>query len=293
MMSQSRPTAAKAARPLYSTVSTLALVVVSAGWLACTASTSGDGASSATPPTGANTGADAGGTTNDGGRPGLSSRDSSLGGPGPVSSADASSADASSSQAEGGAVPGNLIANWSFESATVGTSGWMGWQSTLARVANANAPNGHFVALVTEATQASGDGYSIQDNPNTVASATAGESYNATAYVASASTSATGKSISLVLRERDANSNVVNESNVFATLTTAFQQLMISATIQVSGDSLDIYIFQSGSTPGDAFFTDAITLIPAERDGSSPRTATGADTTLHPCSGLNWADSSA
>jgi Carbohydrate binding domain/Glycosyl hydrolases family 16 len=178
----------------------------------------------------------------------------------------------SSAGGDSGVASGNLIANWSFESATVGTSGWQGWQSTLRRVANADAPNGHYVALVTEA---SGEGYSIQDNPNTIPSAVAGTTYAATAYAAAASASAAGKTVSLVLREEDANGNIVMLWPVSTTLTTTFQQLQTSATVQNSGDSLDIYIYQGGSTAGDAFFADAITLLAGGGGGSPPTVDAG------------------
>jgi hypothetical protein len=185
--------------------------------------------------------------------------------------------DASMRVGDSGPVAANLIDNWSFESAAVGTGGWMGWQSTIGRVANANAPNGHYVALVAEATEVAGDGYSIQDDPNTVSSATAGVSYSATAYVASASPTSVGKSVALVLREQDAAGNIVQLSPASVSLTTAFQKLVTSATVQNSGDSLDIYIYQDGSEPGDAFFTDAITFVPTGGAGAPAMVDAGMD----------------
>ena len=101
----------------------------------------------------------------------------------------------------GGTTPiptGNLTANPSMET---NAAGWGAWQSTLARTAVADAPNGNFAMQVS---QTSGTFYTIDDTPDTVPSATAGTNYTGTAYVKAATASAVGKPVRIVVRERTA-----------------------------------------------------------------------------------------
>ncbi len=183
-------------------------------------------------------------------------------------SGSSSVAGSSSSGSSGGSGCGtNLLANPSF---ATNTNGWMGYQSTLTQVANSSAPGGPYAALVTEASAANnGSGFSIQGNPATVPSATAGNSYTATGYVAASAQSSVGKTIQLVLREEDSGGNIVQLWIATSTLTTSFQELATSATVQNSGDSLDLYVFQSDSAAGDAFFAADLTFEQACSASSS------------------------
>ena len=97
--------------------------------------------------------------------------------------------------------PGNLVANPSFETGTVG---WSGYQGTLAREAQAGAPNGAYVARVT---RSSGTYFTIDGGP-TSARPSAGTTYTATAWVKAASASSVGKPIQIKLRERTASGTV-------------------------------------------------------------------------------------
>ncbi len=152
----------------------------------------------------------------------------------------------------------NLISNPSFES---DLSGWEGWQSSLARIALADAPDGDYVVRVTRTT---GTSYTVDDNPATVTATMAGQTYWASAWVKAASTSSQGKSVTLRLREINSSGVLVKETISQAIpLATTFRQLFITATAVGSGNTLDIRISQSGAASGDSFYADQFILEPA------------------------------
>ena len=165
----------------------------------------------------------------------------------------------------GGTTPvptGNLTANPSMET---NAAGWGAWQSTLARTAVADAPNGNFAMQVS---QASGTFYTIDDTPDTVPSATAGTNYTGTAYVKAATASAVGKPVRIVVRERTAAGGLVAETTSAAvTLTNAFQPITVTRTAQTTGDVIDLYIQQDTAVAGNAFYADLISLVPAAGGG--------------------------
>jgi hypothetical protein len=151
---------------------------------------------------------------------------------------------------------GNLIANPSFET---DLSGWSGWQSTLSRKALTGAPNGSYVV---KAARATGTQYSVDDWPGAVS--TAGVSYQAVAYVRSASTSARGKSAMLLVREHDQAGNKIQlNGSSSVNLSSTFQKLTVSLTAQGTGDLIDVYVVQDNAVSGDAFYADAFSLVAA------------------------------
>ena len=148
--------------------------------------------------------------------------------------------------------PGNLVANPSFETGTVG---WSGFQGTLVREAQAGAPNGAYVARVT---RSSGTYFTI-DGGNNV-SPTLATTYTATAWVRAASASSVGKPIQIKLRERTASGAAVADvgsANVL--LTNAWQQLTVTRTT-AAGNQLGVRLSHGSATTGDAFFADAFAL---------------------------------
>ncbi|WP_395813000.1 glycoside hydrolase family 16 protein [Archangium minus] len=149
----------------------------------------------------------------------------------------------------------NLVSNPSFET---GTAGWASWQGTLLRETSTAAPGGSYVARVTRST---GTLYSLDDSPDTVPSAVAGTRYEASASVAAGSSSAVGKPLVIVLRERNASGAIVSvwESEPVS-LKTTFQTLSVQATVQQTGDTLDVYLLQDNAVAGDAFLADAVNL---------------------------------
>src|SRR5690606_36773584 len=149
----------------------------------------------------------------------------------------------------------NLISNPSFES---DLSGWEGWQSSLARIALADAPDGDYVVRVTRTRGAS---YTVDDNPATVTATLAGQTYWASACVKAASTSSQGKSVKLRLREINASGVLVKETISEAIpLATTFRQLSITATAVGSVKTLDFRILQNGAPSGDSISVDQFIL---------------------------------
>lgn len=155
----------------------------------------------------------------------------------------------------------NLVTNPSFEN---DLSGWEGWQSSLTRIALADAPDGDYVVRVT---RTAGTSYTVDDNPATVISTTAGQTYWASAWAKAASGSSEGKSVTLRLREINSSGVLVKETISQAIpLATTFRQLFITATAIGSGNTMDVRISQSGAASGDSFYADQFILEPAPTD---------------------------
>lgn len=155
-----------------------------------------------------------------------------------------------------------LISNTSFET---GTGGWSSWQGSLTREARSGAPNGQYVARVT--VSGSATLYSLDDAPDTVPNAPLGQSYTATAYVAAGNSGTVGKPISLIIREKSASGTTYKLFTADTTLTTSFQRLTVTAKVERSGDTVDVYILQSQAAAGNSFLVDAVTLT---ESSSSP-----------------------
>ena len=148
--------------------------------------------------------------------------------------------------------PGNLVANPSFET---NTAGWVGFQGSLAREAQAGAPAGGFVARVT---RTSGTYFTI-DGGNNVASTIAG-TYTATAWIKAANASSIGKPIQIKLRERTpANVVVADVGSASVALTSGWQQLTVTRTT-AAGTRLGVRISQSGAVTANAFYADSFRL---------------------------------
>lgn len=155
----------------------------------------------------------------------------------------------------------NLVTNPSFET---DLSDWEGWQSSLTRIALADAPDGDYVVRVT---RTAGTSYTVDDNPATVASTTGGQTYWASAWAKAASGSSEGKFVTLRLREINSSGVLVRETISQAIpLATTFRQLFITATAVGSGNTLDVRISQSGAASGDSFYADQFILEPAPTD---------------------------
>jgi len=153
--------------------------------------------------------------------------------------------------------PGNLLANPSFES---NLTGWSSWQGTLTRVAHAAAPDGQYVVRVS---RTAGDMYSLDDSPDAVGATTAGARYRASVFVAAGGSGTVGKPVVLALRERTASgANVEVWESPEVTLTSAFQQLTVEATVQQTGHVLDVYVIQADAASGHSLLVDALALVP-------------------------------
>src|SRR5206468_3181494 len=89
-------------------------------------------------------------------------------------------------------------------------------------------------------------------------------SYAATAYVAAATSSAIGKPVQLILRERTLAGAAVkySKSNLIS-LSAAWQTLTVTATATASGNTMDVYVAQTNAVAGDALYADAISIVPS------------------------------
>lgn len=148
----------------------------------------------------------------------------------------------------------DLIANPSFE---VDTRSWGGWHSSLARWADATAPDGAWVVKVSRAT---GTSYSIDDSPDTVASVPAGAVYEASAWVRAANFRSVGAPVFLNLREKTSAGEIRTWSSPPTTLTSAWQKLSVSGAAPGAGHVLDVYVNQNAAKTGHAFYADAFVL---------------------------------
>ena len=170
--------------------------------------------------------------------------------------------------------PTYLTTNPSFER---DLSGWIGWQSTLSRVAGAEEA---FVARVSRTT---GISYSIDDEPASVPSATGGATYQATALVAAASSSAVGKRAEIVIRERTPSGDDVKLTfSTPVSLAFGYQKLTVSAKPQSAGNVLDVFVYQGEATAGDAFFVDSIRLTATPGTGGVCNSSGTRDPALWP-----------
>ena len=160
--------------------------------------------------------------------------------------------------------PGNLIANWGFDT---NTAGWGSFGGSLVRTLNGSPCSTTNPGAATAVRQ-TGDVYTISDsqgsgNLPTVRSTVAGETFIAYARVSAASSSAAGKPGRIILRERvGATGSILKETAVSFTLPPVGQWAfpVVSATATTSGATMGLRIEQSAAVAGDAFTADDIFL---------------------------------
>ncbi len=103
-----------------------------------------------------------------------------------------------------------------------------------------------------------GDQYAIDDEPDTLESATTqGTTYTATAWV-KATESTDGKPVCLGLRDLDGGTTVAK-----VTADDTWQRLQVSYTSAAAGGSLSLYVFRWADDVqhDESFLVDAITLV--------------------------------
>ena len=158
----------------------------------------------------------------------------------------------------------NLVTNPSFEA---GTTGWGTWNATLSRVTLPDAPNGVAVALVQHRA---GTAFTIDDVPETVLSATAGQTYTSRAFVRAASSSSVGKRARLVMREwSPSGTQVQRVVSAPVTLSTTFQELNVQLTAQAAGDEVDVHVLHESAATGNAMYVDQVSMV-AGSGGTPP-----------------------
>jgi hypothetical protein len=153
------------------------------------------------------------------------------------------------------------VGNGSFER---GLSGWGSWNGSLSRDLTTPAPDGVASAKVTcNSGSACADGYTIDDDPASIASTTKGFTYTATAHVRAVGAPAS-RQVGVVIREWNptTNTQVGSLSEQQVTLTSTFQRVSVSRTVTTTGNQLEVYVRRPSGTAGEAFLVDAISLRP-------------------------------
>jgi hypothetical protein len=125
-------------------------------------------------------------------------------------------------------------------------------------VTGTGLPDGAWFARLTQAT---GNFFAMDNVPNTVATAAAGSTYQARAYLRAGSASAVGKTAVVRVREQSPAGELVSEYTSQVTLTNAFQPVTVLSTTRVGGDNLDITIGVLNAATGDALDVDAVSMI--------------------------------
>ncbi len=157
----------------------------------------------------------------------------------------------------------SALTNTSFET---GTGGWSAWQGTLTRELRTGAPDGQYVARVTVSGAATM--YSLDDAPDSFPNAPLGQTYTATASVAAGNSGTVGKPVTLIIREKSSAGATYKLFTATVSLTTSFQRLTVSAKVERTGDTVDVYVLQDQATSGNSILVDAVSLVPVTGGGS-------------------------
>ena len=160
--------------------------------------------------------------------------------------------------------PANLIVNPSFEGST---SGWTGYNASLATVAASDAPDGSDVARVTWAGAGTHGNYSINsensDGPATAAVpfTESGADYTVRGYV-KAGLATVGEPVQLSIRERSRGHVVNTAMSAPVILSAHYQPIEVTYKDASVGDQLDTSITRTSGPlrPGEYFYADAISL---------------------------------
>jgi Polysaccharide lyase len=188
----------------------------------------------------------------------------------------------------------NLLTNPSFEA---GTSGWAGYNASLARTSASDAPDGSSVAKVTWTGLGDPADYSITSDdssgPTTMAVpfTESGARYTARAYV-KGTPSTIGDRVQIGVREWS-HGRMVNSAASAPLILAGISYQPIEVTYKAAspGDQLDLYIMRGWGPvlPGEYFLADAISL-------SRQAVSWAGDAELTPGPGWNgqdWTQSSA
>ncbi len=153
-----------------------------------------------------------------------------------------------------GSKPTNLVGNPGFEA---GLTGWNTSGSdpgvSLSRVAGGHS--GGWSALLTN-TQSGTSTCTLNDSPNWVPS-TNGGTYTGTVWVRS---DTPGQTLKLRFREYS-GSTLVSAPTTLVTLTTSWQEVVLTYAPSVAGSSLDFNAFISKAPSGTCFYADDISIV--------------------------------
>lgn len=169
----------------------------------------------------------------------------------------------------------NDISNGTFEA---GTSGWVVTPKAdgtapvpLARVSGGHS--GSYAARVSN-TAAAAATTVLNDSPNSVASTTAGRTYEATAWLR-----ATRANITLVLRQLEytsGNALVTSKQSSYWATDTAWHKLTVDLVAARAGDSIDVNALVWNLGAGQSFLVDDVSLVPSTTSTPTPTGTTPA-----------------
>lgn len=184
-----------------------------------------------------------------------------------------------------GTIPkGNLVKNPSFKQSA--KKGWTGFEASVKRVRDRQAPNGRTIARVKAVGGA--QTYTIDDSGASAKNVKVDAAFEGSAWVRGIGRSV-GQPVDLVVREWEGDEAVDSEA-ISATLTRRWQQLSVSYTAQGDGNDLDVYVARpDGSVKGrERFAVDAVTLTKGG-DGipPAPVNPTGGITTSQIATGAD------
>jgi hypothetical protein len=163
------------------------------------------------------------------------------------------------------AIPsGNIVTNPSFETST---AGWYGDQATLTREANADAPDGDYVARLAAG---SGSTYEMGDTSAVVQAAPQGTSYAIAARVSKGAESTVGDLVRLGVREIGPAGVVREVVSPVQGMGSAFKSFSLSVT-PATGNALAVFVrAESGVTSTDSILIDQVTVVPSGSAGTTP-----------------------
>jgi PKD repeat protein len=144
-------------------------------------------------------------------------------------------------------VNGNLVGNPGFET---DLSGWNSGSSTTPLTRVSSGHTGSWAARLTN-TGTSATSCTLNDSPNWVKASSAG-TYTGTIWVRADSAGAV-----LKLRFREySGSTQVGSATTQVTLTTSWQQVIVTFPVASAGTSLDFNAYISSAPPGTCFYAD-------------------------------------
>jgi PKD repeat protein len=149
---------------------------------------------------------------------------------------------------------GEIVGNPGFE---VNTDGW-GTSGSVSGVTLARVPGGHsggWSARLANGGSTSGK-CMLNDSPNWVRTTVAG-TYAAAVWVRA---DAAGATLRLRFREYQGGSLVGSPQVILHTLTTTWQLVTVSRTVQAPGSTLDLSAFVSNAPTGTCFYADDVSI---------------------------------
>jgi hypothetical protein len=156
----------------------------------------------------------------------------------------------------------NLVSNPSMETSPV-SNAWQPGNATISQVADSAAPDRANALNVAVTSTASS--YSVDDNGNTVSSATSGAVYTGRAFAkGGAATTGNGKEVGLVIREWNYSTGALEHSEKrMVTLTSAYQPIEVHLTAWITGDHIDVQLYRpiAQIVTGDTFRADGVSLV--------------------------------